>query len=116
LQVEPSSAIIDIQMKLIMLKGSLPALVLALLIGLCSTAQADRDRWFRDPGGAQGYAPHTVAERRVTLAQAIEAVQRATGGKVLDAKDLGSQYRIKVLTRSGEVRVFYVDAATGAMR
>jgi hypothetical protein len=43
-------------------------------------------------------------------------VQRATGGKVLDARDLGGQYRIKVLTRSGEVRVVYVDAQTGAMR
>jgi uncharacterized membrane protein YkoI len=43
-------------------------------------------------------------------------VQRATRGKVLDAKDLGDQYRIKVLTRSGEVRVVYVDAQTGAMR
>ncbi len=58
----------------------------------------------------------TVAERRVTLAQAVAIVQRATGGKVLDAKDLGGQYRIKVLTRSGEVRVVYVDAQTGAMR
>jgi hypothetical protein len=35
---------------------------------------------------------------------------------VLDAKDLGSQYRIKVLTRNGEVRVVFVDAETGAMR
>jgi uncharacterized membrane protein YkoI len=57
-----------------------------------------------------------VADRRISLAQAIEAVQRATGGKVLDAKDLGSQYRIKVLTRTGEVRVVFVDAETGAMR
>ncbi len=115
LRAEPSSAIIGIQMNMMTLKGTLPALVLALLTGLCGTAQADRDRWFRDPGGAQGFAPHTAAQRRVTLAQAIEAVQRATGGKVLDAKDLGSQYRIKVLTRSGEVRVLYVDAETGAM-
>lgn len=116
LRLEPSSAIIGIQMKLIALKATLPALVLALLTGLCCTAQADRDRLLRDQGGAQGFAPHTTAERRVTLAQAIDAVQRATGGKVLDAKDLGGQYRIKVLTRSGEVRVVFVDAVTGAMR
>jgi uncharacterized membrane protein YkoI len=116
LRVEPSSAIIGIQMKLITLKATLPTLAAALFTALCCTAQADQNRVFRDQGGAQGFAPHTAAERRVTLAQAIEVVQRATGGKVLDAKDLGRQYRIKVLTRSGEVRVVYVDAETGAMR
>ena len=87
---------------------------LILLAGMYMPAQAQR--WAADVGGAQGYAPRAVAERRVTLAQALEIVQRATGGKVLDAKDLGAQYRIKVLTRGGEVRVVYVDAQTGAMR
>jgi Peptidase propeptide and YPEB domain len=94
---------------------SMRALVaLALLANLCVPAQAQR--WPPGPTGAQGFAPRTVAERRVNLAQAIAIVQRATGGKVLDAKDLGGQYRVKVLTRSGEVRVVYVDAQTGAMR
>ena len=92
------------------------ALALVLLAGSVLPGSGRRERWLRDRVDAQGFAPHTVAERRVTLAQAIEAVQRATGGKVLDAKDLGGQYRIKVLTRSGEVRVVYVDAETGAMR
>jgi uncharacterized membrane protein YkoI len=87
---------------------------LTLLAGFCVPAQAQR--WSPQLAGAQGFAPSTVAERRVTLAQAVAIVQRATGGKVLDAKDLGGQYRIKVLTRSGEVRVVYVDAQTGAMR
>jgi uncharacterized membrane protein YkoI len=87
---------------------------LVLLAGLCVSAQAQR--WAPDNADAHGYAPRTVAERRLSLAQAVEMVQRATRGKVLDAKDLGDQYRIKVLTRSGEVRVVYVDAQTGAMR
>jgi uncharacterized membrane protein YkoI len=95
---------------------SMRALVaLILLAGLCASAQAQR--WSADAVGPQNYAPRsTAAERRVSLAQAVAIVQRATGGKVLDAKDLGGQYRIKVLTRSGEVRVVYVDAQTGAMR
>jgi len=94
---------------------SMCALVaLTLLAGLCTSAQAQR--WSAEGTGAQGFAPRTVADRRVTLAQAVAIVQRATGGKVLDAKDLGGQYRIKVLTRSGEIRVVYVDAQTGAMR
>ena len=87
---------------------------LTMLAVLCGTAQAQR--WSQEPAGSQGFAARTVAERRVTLAQAIAIVQRATGGRVLDAKDLGGEYRIKVLTRSGEVRVVYVDAQTGAMR
>ena len=87
---------------------------LILLAPVCLPVQAQR--WTPDSAGAQGYALRTVAERRVSLAQAVEMVQRATGGKVLDARDLGGQYRIKVLTRSGEVRVVYVDAQTGAMR
>ena len=85
-----------------------------LLIGMQAPAQAQH--WAADARAAPGYAPRAVAERRITLGQAVEIVQRATGGKVLDAKDLGNHYRIKVLTRGGEVRVVYVDARTGAMR
>lgn len=88
--------------------------LILLAAGICIPAHAQR--WTPDSPGARGYAPRAVAERRVSLAQAVEMVQRATGGKVLDARDLGGQYRIKVLTRSGEVRVVFVDAQTGAMR
>jgi hypothetical protein len=116
LRVELSSSMIG-TMSLVTFKRTLAAaLVLAVLTSLGLPAQAAEERWPRHPQGAQSFAPHKVAQRRVSLAQAIEAVQRATGGKVLDAKDLGGQYRIKVLTRSGEVRVVYVDAETGAMR
>lgn len=86
------------------------------------SALAGHDRWSRaDPPNfappTVGQQPHsTAAQRSMSLAQAVDAVQRATGGKVLDAKDVGGQYRIKVLTRNGEVRVIYVDPATGAMR
>ena len=100
-------------MILFTMKRALRALI--LLVGLCGAAHAAHDRWLRGPDTPEGFAPQTVAERRISLAQAIEAVQRTTGGKVLDAKDLGGQYRIKVLTRSGEVRVVFVDAETGAM-
>ena len=50
----------------------------------------------------------------VTLQQAIEKVQRDTGGKVLSAEPIqvGKKkiYRIKVLTRDGQVRVIQVTA------
>jgi uncharacterized membrane protein YkoI len=53
---------------------------------------------------------------RISLEQAVARVQRATGGRVLDARDEGEQHRVKVLTRQGEVRVVIVDARSGAMR
>jgi uncharacterized membrane protein YkoI len=61
--------------------------------------------------------PTLIAQSgRVSLEQAVARVQRATGGRVLDARDEGEQHRIKVLTQQGEVRVVTVDARSGAMR
>jgi hypothetical protein len=96
----------------------LPAAPLLIVTALLSQpAAAGHDRWSTETGGfAPAYAPRSVAERRVSLQQAVERVQRATGGRVLDAKDQGDHYRIKVLTRSGEVRIVIVDATTGDMR
>ena len=65
---------------------------------------------------SQSFAPATAQRARISLEQAADTVARATGGRILDAKPVGREYRIKVLTRRGEVRVYYVDAETGAMR
>ena len=91
------------------------ALALALLFTAAAPAHAVRDRWHQDAGEPHSFSVYRVAERRVTLQQAIDTVQRATGGRVLDAKEVSGQYRIKVLTRNGEVRIVYVDAQTGEM-
>ena len=52
--------------------------------------------------------------------QAAAQVQKQTGGRVLSvdsAERKGKKvYRVKVLTRSGEVRVVIVDAKTGKRR
>jgi uncharacterized membrane protein YkoI len=77
-------------------------------------SERGRDRW-RDVE-PHSYAPDSSADRRITLNEAVERVQRRTGGRVLDARDLGDAYRLKVLTRNGEVRVIFVDAATGSFR
>ncbi len=53
---------------------------------------------------------------RMTLEQAVDRVQQSTGGRVLDARDAGGVYRIKVLTPRGEVRIVLVDPRSGAMR
>lgn len=90
-------------------KRLLLALVFSALILPMLPAQARQ----RAP---DGFAVQRVAENRVSLDQAVAMVQRATGGRVLDAREAGGGYRIKVLTRDGEVRVVFVDARTGAMR
>ena len=96
------------------LRRFLLLLGLATLIAAPLSATAGRDRWSR--GDPPGYAPHSTADARITLQQAIQSVQRATGGRVLDAREVSGGYRIKILTPRGEVRVVYVDAKTGAMR
>lgn len=105
-------------MKTVLLFRLVPALTLAAATTLLADpVHARQDHWGADaPGFAPAFAPQTVAEHRISLQQAVERVQRATGGRVLDAKDLGDHYRIKVLTRSGEVRIVVVDAASGDMK
>ena len=59
-------------------------------------------------------APAQSAPREVTLDQAVSRVQADTGGKVLSAepRHIGrrSEYRIKVLTPAGHVRVIVVPS------
>jgi uncharacterized membrane protein YkoI len=95
-------------------KQLLPVLAFFLAAGMATAAHGERKHWGPQPD--QGFAPSHVAQQHISIQQAIAIVQRETGGRVLDARDQGQQYRIKVLTPKGEVRIVYVDAATGAMR
>ncbi len=101
----------------------LVAIVPALLALLAAPAHADRERgrWRTPDVRAEepsSLAPPSSVTRpaRVTMEEAIDTVQRTTGGKVLDARRRDDAYRIKILTRRGEVRVVYVDARTGRLR
>ncbi len=77
-----------------------------------SSARADNSRstWLMADAGKKA---------RVSLNDATELVQKNTGGRVLAAQEVREQgrpmYRIKVLTRQGEVRIVLVDAETGSM-
>ena len=55
----------------------------------------------------------------LSLNDATELVRKRTGGRVLAAQEVREQgramYRIKVLTRQGEVRIVLVDAQTGSV-
>jgi uncharacterized membrane protein YkoI len=59
-------------------------------------------------------APHDAFAASLTVQEAIVKVERETGGKVLSAetKKAGKQtiYRIKVLTRDGQVKIVEVPA------
>lgn len=61
-----------------------------------------------------GAAP-AHAQRALDLRDAVERVQRESGGRILSAETvrIGKQkvYRIKVLTRDGLVKVVLVEAA-----
>lgn len=95
-----------------MLTLLLPALV-ALTVAAASP-QLAADPLPRNAGARQG--PIQIAQRAVSMSEAIDRVRKSTGGRVLDAQDAGSHYRIKVLTRDGEVRVMRVDARTGSIQ
>lgn len=77
------------------------------------------------PAEAGPHAPLQLARRGgdnggISLNQAVRQVQRETGGRVLsaDTQRQGGRtvHRIKVLTPSGHVRVYNIDAQSGAGR
>jgi hypothetical protein len=77
--------------------------ILALFISLCA--------------GVSGAALAQAAGSAVTLDQAVFSVQQDTGGKILSAEQRGvghrQEYRIKVLTPDGHVKVMVVSSESG---
>lgn len=57
-----------------------------------------------------------VAEQAISMRDAINLVRQQTTGRILDAQDRGDHYRVKVLSEDGVVRVYRVDAKSGAVR
>lgn len=83
------------------------------LPGLASAGQTWRQPLHLAAGGERG-------QTRISMADAMQRVAGATGGRVLQAQPVNlngrEAYRIKVLTQRGEVRVVHVDAETGAQQ
>ncbi len=75
-------------------------------------------------GGGRPYKPQMmlIASQgaRITMGDAMSMVQQRTGGRVVSAQNIKQDgqeaYRIKVLTRSGEIKIFVVDAQSGSVR
>lgn len=59
------------------------------------------------------------ARAAVSANEAAEIVRNRVGGKILAVETLrdenGTVYRVKILTRDAEVRVYHVDARSGAI-
>lgn len=91
-------------------------LLLAFAAAFAGSSYGQRDRVMEYVRTVPGLELRRLAEQRVSLDQAVSIVQRQTGGRVLDARAQGEGYRVKVLTRGGEVVVVFVDAKTGDVR
>ncbi len=82
----------------------LPALMLIAMVTVPGAVHAAKDR-----GG-----------ETLSAEQAAASVQRQTGGRVLGAEPVqtesGPAYHVKILTKSGQVRIIEIDARTGAVR
>ena len=63
------------------------------------------------------YDKESVSKPIISKAEAISAVKRKLGGKVLSVNLIQSQgpavYRVKILLDKGRVRTVFVDAANG---
>lgn len=84
---------------------------MALMATQASSVEVDSSRnWLTADAGKRA---------RISLSDATELVKKRTGGRVLAAQEVREQgraaYRIKILTRQGEVRIVLVDAETGSM-
>jgi uncharacterized membrane protein YkoI len=67
--------------------------------------------------GAGDFVAQRGGQAGVSLNDAVQQVQRETGGRVLSAETVNQNgrmvHRIKVLTASGQVRVVVIDAQAG---
>ena len=73
------------------------------------------------PASALGSASaYLAAAGGLTLEQAVARIRREHGGRVVSAtegvRDGRAGYRVRVLTESGRVRTFWVDANEGGRR
>lgn len=87
------------------------AVALAALLVSPASADRVRDRW-RD-AEPQGFAPAQAGEKRISLDEATRRAKRHTPGRVLNARERGDLYEVKVLTPGNEVVTVTVDAVSG---
>ncbi len=61
--------------------------------------------------------PAAAGDHLLTREQAVELVQQRTSGRILGVDTANDgEFRVRVLVRQGEVRVFRVNRETGRVR
>jgi len=95
--------------------STMPKRFLALLLVIAALVATGAPSAVLATGGGQYYlTARRGGEGGVSLNQAVQQVQRETGGRVLSADTVNqggrAVHRIKVLTPSGQVRVMTIDA------
>jgi len=93
----------------------MPKRILALLLVATALLTAGApSSTFATGGGYSLIARRGGGEAGVSLNEAVQQVQRETGGRVLSADTVNqggrTVHRIKVLTPSGQVRIVTIDA------
>jgi uncharacterized membrane protein YkoI len=93
----------------------MPKRILALLlVATALVTAAAPSITFAASGGHSFIARRGGGEAGVSLNDAVQQVQRETGGRVLSADTVNqggrTVHRIKVLTPSGQVRIVTIDA------
>ena len=102
------------------MKSSATGLLLVLSLSLGTNLAVASQKGRHAPRTeTRALVPTVVAQQSISAEEAAALVQARTGGRILAVELTRVQgravYRIKVLTPGGAVRIFYVDAATGAM-
>ena len=91
--------------------------LLIAALALPGPAQADA---FDDGAGRERILLAAADGRPLSKDAAVALVQKQTGGRVLAVEKSQLEgretFRIKLLTRDGEVRIVHVDVETGAIK
>ena len=99
------------------MKRLLRIFLLTLTVGLTPVANALGPSSTALLGAAVSAQFTAQLSARISANEAAETVRQRVGGKVLAVETLqgeyGPIYRIKILTRRAEVRVYLVDAQSG---
>lgn len=87
------------------------ALAASILLSTAASAERARERWRE--ALPNNFAPAQTADRRISIDEATRRAMRHTPGRVLNARERGDVFEVKMLTPRNEVITVTVDALSG---
>lgn len=85
----------------------------ALLLLLVLSSQAFADRCITTPCFTHSPYQYDLANQDISKERAAQIARREVPGRVLSVTRNGENYRVKILRKSGEVVIVFVNANTG---